>query len=142
MVPYRGMVIAEKDSVQQYDTFEAQIYVLKKNEGGRTKPITNKYIQQTFCGIWTINGCVLLDEGQNQLIMPGDTSSLKIWLRKPMVLKQGDRFSMREQRFTSLTGVVTACLPSVDQLLSGFNYTPPVRSGSKTEAKQKQSKKT
>lgn len=135
------MVIAEKDTVKQLDTFEAQIYVLKKSEGGRSKPITNKYIQQTFAGIWTMNGCVLLDDNQ-KILMPGDTATVKMWLRKPMVIKQGQRFSMREFRYTALTGVVTAPLESIDERLSGFNYTPIDRHGLLTEKQQKKRSKS
>lgn len=132
--------MVEKGTAEMVDTFEAQIYVLKKSEGGRSKPLTNKYIQQAFSGIWSMNACVLLDKS-TPLIMPGDTQTVKIWLRKPMVMKQGQRFAMREQQFTALTGKVTKFLPSHDEMLSGFNYTPLSAKSNMTEAAQKGKKK-
>lgn len=136
-VTFRGMVLGERGQLQQCDTFDAQVYVLTKGEGGRSKPITHKYIQQTFGGVWTIDGCVLLhDEKASPLIMPGDTSNVKLWLRKPMVLQKGQRFSMRENKFTALTGIVTATLPPHEEQLGGFNYMPATIAGRLTEAQQ------
>lgn len=110
--------------------------MLKKSEGGRSKPITNKYIQQIFSSVWSIDGCVLLDESV-PMIMPGDTQMVKIWLRRPMVLKQGQRFTMRENQITALTGKLTKVLPLNNELLSGFNYLPASHKTSLTEAQQK-----
>ncbi|XP_067931425.1 elongation factor Tu-like [Watersipora subatra] len=132
----RGMVLAEKDTVTQGDTFEAQIYVLKSSEGGRHQAITNKYMHQTFCGFWSLNSCLLLDDSQ-KMIMPGDTSTVKLFLRKPMVAKQGQRFSMREQKRTTVTGVITGQLESVGEKFQGFNYTPVNRTSYLTEKQQK-----
>ena len=118
------------------DTFEAQVYVLKKSEGGRSHPITNKYIQLLFASVWSMDGCVLLDDSI-PMIMPGETQNVRIWLRQPMVLRQGQRFTMRENKLTTLTGKLTKILPSHDEKLSGFNYRPPDRRGSLTIAQQK-----
>lgn len=126
------MVVAEKGTISQHDTFEAQVYVLKKSEGGRSKPIINRYIQQVFSSVWTINGCVLLDD--QPLVMPGDTSTVKLWLRKPMVLHQGQRFSMRENQFTSLTGRITKILEPHKEELLGFNVRPKSLTSNLTEA--------
>lgn len=130
---FRGMVIAAKDTVSQHDMFEAQVYVLKKGEGGRSKPITDRYIQPVFSSIWNMNGFVLLEK-ETPMIMPGDTSTVKLWLRKPMVLKKAQRFSMRENQFTSLTGVVTKLLHSEGAELEGFNIVPRSTTSNLTEA--------
>lgn len=128
------MVLAEKGTISQHDTFEAQVYVLKKAEGGRSKPIINKYMQQVFSNIWNMNGCVLLDEQRQPLVMPGDTSTVTMWLRRPMVIRQGQKFSMRENQFTSLTGRVTKILEPHDEQLIGFNAVPRATTSSLTEA--------
>ena len=126
--------MAEKGTVSQHDMFEAQVYVLKKGEGGRSKPITDRYIQPVFSSIWSMNGFILLENADTPMIMPGDTSTVKVWLRRPMVLKKGQRFSMRENQFTSLTGVVTELLDSDGAELEGFNVVPKSTTSSLTEA--------
>jgi len=82
----------------------------------------------------------MLDESSSPLIMPGDAAEVKMWLRRPMVLKQGQRFSLRENQFTALTGVVTEFLPSHDEELAGFTYMPRTTLSNMTEAQQKKAK--
>ncbi|XP_050401713.1 elongation factor Tu [Patella vulgata] len=116
----RGMFLCQTESFKQWDTFEAHIYVLTKAEGGRTKPLLHKYIQQMFNKTWNISCCILLPEDK-PMIMPGDTATVTILLRKPMILVEGQRFTVRENDITALTGVIIKTLPSLDLKLKGFN---------------------
>ncbi len=116
----RGMYLCVPDSLQQYDNFEAQIYVRMKSEGGRSKPIMNNYINQLFSDTWDI-ACLVSVAEDTLMVMPGDTGAVNILLRKPMIMKEGTRFIIRENQFTSITGIVTKCLPMSTRKISGFN---------------------
>ncbi|GAB1598872.1 uncharacterized protein LOC115211813 [Argonauta hians] len=121
----RGMFLAQPNTFKQYDVLEAQIYVLTSAEGGRSKPISHKYIQQLYSATWNISCCVYLPE-DTPLIMPGDTIKTKILLRKPMVFIEGQRFTIRENRITAITGIVLRPLTSGnEEKIPGFNYERP-----------------
>ena len=117
----RGMFIAQPGSVEQYDAFEAFVYVRTKGEGGRTKPITTNYINMMYVDTWSIACCVLLAPDQN-MVMPGDTTTATILLRKAMVLREGQQFFVRENQLTSITGIVTKVLPPTQTKITGFNH--------------------
>lgn len=120
----RGMFLVQTGSVKQHDTFEATIYVLTKSEGGRSKPITDQYIQNMFSKTWNIACCVKVFE-EKPMLMPGDSTTVQIILRKPMVLQLGQRFTVRENYITALTGIITKHLPPTDLKIVGFNYERP-----------------
>lgn len=117
---HRGMVLCKPESQHQHNHFEAHIYVRTRAEGGRSKPITTNYINQVFSDTWDIAGCMQLPEAMN-MAMPGDNLVCNIVLRKPMVLQVGTRFMIRENQFTSVTGVITKLLPDFTDKLVGFN---------------------
>ncbi|XP_041360784.1 elongation factor Tu, mitochondrial-like [Gigantopelta aegis] len=117
----RGMFLCEFGKFKQSDTFEAQIYVLTKAEGGRVKPLTDKYIQMMYSNTWNMSALVKLPDDK-AMVMPGDTTTCTILLRKPMVLDTGHRFTIRENKITALTGIITKTLPHLDLKMSGFNY--------------------
>jgi elongation factor Tu len=117
----RGMFVGLPESFQQCNSFEAQVYVITKQEGGRSKPITDKYIQVMYCNLWDIAACMKLPE-TNPMIMPGDAASGQFLLRKPMVFEVGQRFTMRENQLTTLTGVVTKLLGDSKEVIKGFNF--------------------
>ncbi|KAK7115941.1 hypothetical protein V1264_001719 [Littorina saxatilis] len=120
----RGMFLSEPGSMKQFETFEAQIYVLTKAEGGRSKPLMDQYIQMMYSNTWNISACVKLPENVD-MVMPGDTATVQILLRKPMVIKEGHRFTIRENSITTATGLMTKMLPPSDLKLPGFNYERP-----------------
>ncbi|XP_067664814.1 elongation factor Tu-like [Haliotis asinina] len=120
----RGMFFCHPDLFEQRDTFETQLYVLTKNEGGRSKPLTDKYIQMLFCNMWNISAMVKLPEGRD-MVMGGDTVTATVLLRKPMVFSVGHRYTIRENKLTALTGVITKVLPSLDIKIPGFNFERP-----------------
>ena len=115
----RGMFIAKPGSVSQYDAFEALIYIRTKSEGGRTKPITTNSINMMYVDTWSIACCLLLDQA---MVMPGDTTTATILLRKPMVLREGQPFFVRENQLTCITGMVTKLLPPTQLKVNGFNH--------------------
>ena len=86
-------------------TFEAEIYALTKEEGGRHTPFTSKYMPQFFFRTADINGRIELKEG-TQMVMPGDNASLTIELICPIAMAEGLRFALREGGRTVGAGVV------------------------------------
>ena len=118
----RGMFIAMPGVLKQTNFVESQIYALTQSEGGRTKPIMNNYMQIMFSNTWNLNCCLKLTE-ETQMIMPGDACKVNILLRTPMVLLEGQKFTIRENALTSISGIVTQMLPDSDEQIAGFNFT-------------------
>jgi elongation factor Tu len=117
----RGMMVSAVNSVQQTDHFEASVYMLKKNEGGRNKPILKGYSQSLFTKTMTIDALIQFKDDK-EMLMHGDYSNVNIVTRKPSVILPGDRFTIREgNTLTSLTGVVTKALPNSNLKIPGFN---------------------
>ncbi|RZB40422.1 elongation factor Tu, mitochondrial, partial [Asbolus verrucosus] len=110
----RGMVMAKPGTVKSYDHLESQVYILNKEEGGRSKPFTS-YIQlQMFCRTWDCAIQVIVPD--KEMVMPGEDSKLILKMMRPMVLEQGQRFTLRDGSQTLGTGVVTKILPSLTEL--------------------------
>lgn len=82
-----------------------QIYVLKKEEGGRERPIVQNYQPHLFSYTWDCGGRVTLAD--KEMLMPGEDGKINVKLFKPMVLERGQRFTIRDGTKTSGTGVVT-----------------------------------
>ncbi|XP_064609821.1 putative elongation factor Tu-like protein [Liolophura sinensis] len=120
----RGMFVVPPGSFKQTDCFQAKIYILTKSEGGRSKPLTDNYIQMIFCNTWNIACCLKLPSDKSML-MPGDTTTTNILLRKPMLVMPGQRFTIRENQITAITGIVTKLLPKTNEEIVGFNYSRP-----------------
>ena len=77
-----------------------------------------------FCDTWNQTCCIQLPE-ERQMVLPGDHCETEILLRKPMVLTTGTRFVVRENKITTITGLVTELLPNMKQKIKGFNWEPP-----------------
>ena len=120
----RGMFLCHPGALTQTNFIESQIYVLTRSEGGRSKPLLNNYMQIMFSNTWNLASCIKLAP-DTPMIMPGDTCKVNILLRKPMVLMKGQKFSIRENLSTSVSGVVTQSLPDSDELIPGFNFISP-----------------
>jgi elongation factor Tu len=105
----RGQVLAEPGSVRLHTRFEASVYVLSKSEGGRHTPFSTGFCPQFYFATARVTGCVELHEG-DEMAMPGDNVKLTVQLppRSPVVLKEGQRFVIREGGRTIGAGVVTA----------------------------------
>lgn len=107
----RGMVIAKPGSVQMVDHLEAQIYFLKKEEGGRKNPFITTTQSVLFCRTFDVSAWVNLTN--KDILLPGEDSHVTLKLRKPMVMEKGLRFTMRDGSHTIATGVVTNILPGL-----------------------------
>jgi elongation factor Tu len=103
---HRGQVLAAPGSVTPHTEFEGEIYVLKKEEGGRHTPFFKGYKPQFYIRTTDVTGEVTLPEG-TEMVMPGDTVSLKVSLVAPIALEDGQRFAVREGGKTVGAGVVT-----------------------------------
>jgi elongation factor Tu len=105
----RGQVLCKPGSIAQAKKFEAEIYALTKDEGGRHTPFTTHYRPQFFMRTADITGDVVLKEG-TEMIMPGDNATVDIELITSIPLEAGMRFNMREGGKTVGTGIVTKLL--------------------------------
>ena len=105
----RGMVLAAPGSITPHTKFEAQIYVLSKDEGGRHTPFFTGYKPQFYLRTTDVTGIVDLPEGV-EMVMPGDNIQGTAELIKPVALEEGVRFAIREGGHTVGAGVVTKVL--------------------------------
>ena len=105
----RGMVIAAPGSIKPHTRFMAEIYVLKKEEGGRHTPFFKGYRPQFYFRTTDVTGAVKLPDGV-EMIMPGDNTNLEIELITPIAMEQELRFAIREGGKTVGAGVVTEIL--------------------------------
>ena len=102
----RGQVLAKPGSVSTGSKFEAEIYALNKDEGGRHTPFMSNYRPQFFLRTADVTGDVKLKEG-TEMIMPGDNATVDVELITPIPIETGLRFNMREGGRTVGTGIVT-----------------------------------
>jgi len=102
----RGMVVAAPGSITPHTKFEAEVYVLKKEEGGRHTPFFNGYRPQFYFRTTDVTGTVTLPQGV-EMVMPGDNVNLTIELIYPIAMEEGLRFAIREGGRTVGAGVVT-----------------------------------
>lgn len=105
----RGQVLAKPGSVTPHTEFEAEVYVLSKEEGGRHTPFFKGYKPQLYIRTTDVTGEVILPEGI-EMVMPGDTINLKINLIAPVALEEKQRFAIREGGKTVGAGAVTKIL--------------------------------
>ncbi|MBR5735538.1 MAG: elongation factor Tu [Bacteroidales bacterium] len=105
----RGQVIAHPNTITPHQEFKAQIYVLKKDEGGRHTPFHNKYRPQFFIRTLDITGEITLPEG-TEMVMPGDNVEIKVELIYPVAINEGLQFAIREGGRTVGAGQVIGLL--------------------------------
>ena len=101
----RGMVLAKPGSIKPHTKFKGQIYVLKKEEGGRHTPFFNGYRPQFYFRTTDVTGVITLPEG-TEMVMPGDNITMDVELIHPIAIEQGLRFAIREGGKTVGAGVV------------------------------------
>jgi elongation factor Tu len=102
----RGMVLAKPGSIQPHTEFEGEVYVLRKDEGGRHTPFFAGYRPQFYVGTLDVTGSVELPESV-EMVMPGDNVNLKVELIVPVAVEAGSRFAIREGGRTVGSGVIT-----------------------------------
>ena len=105
----RGQVLCKPGSITPHTEFEAQIYVLSKEEGGRHKPFFNNYRPQFYFRTTDVTGSIKLPEG-TEMVMPGDNTAVTVELGKPIAMEEGLRFAIREGGRTVASGRVTKIL--------------------------------
>jgi elongation factor Tu len=103
---HRGQVLAKPGSVTPHTDFDAEVYVLGKDEGGRHTPFFSGYKPQFYIRTTDVTGEVTLPEGK-EMVMPGDTVTFKVKLVAPVALEQEQHFAIREGGKTVGAGVVT-----------------------------------
>jgi elongation factor Tu len=102
----RGMVVAKPGSITPHTKFMSQVYVLKREEGGRHKAFFNGYRPQFYIRTMDVTGSIKLPEGV-EMVMPGDDVNLEVELIVPVALEQGSRFAIREGGLTVGAGAIT-----------------------------------
>jgi elongation factor Tu len=102
----RGMVVAKPGSITPHTKFMSEVYVLKREEGGRHKAFFNGYRPQFYIRTMDVTGNIKLPEGV-EMVMPGDNVNLEVELIVPVALEQGSKFAIREGGLTVGAGVIT-----------------------------------
>mgnify|MGYP003646019349 FL=1 len=102
----RGMVICKPGSITPHTSFNAEVYILKKEEGGRHTPFHNNYRPQFYLRTTDVTGEIVLPAG-TEMVMPGDNISIRVDLIAPVAINQGLRFAIREGGRTVGAGQVT-----------------------------------
>jgi len=102
----RGMVLAVPGTITPHTEFKAEVYVLKKEEGGRHTPFFSGYRPQIYVRTTDVTGEIKLPEGV-EMVMPGDNANVEVSLIKPVALEKGQHFAIREGGLTVGAGVVT-----------------------------------
>jgi len=102
----RGMVLSKPGSIKPHTTFQGEVYILRKDEGGRHTPFFTGYRPQFFIRTMDVTGAVNLPEGV-EMVMPGDNVNLDIELIVPVALEEGSHFAIREGGRTVGAGVIT-----------------------------------
>ena len=105
----RGMVIAKPGSITPHTKFMAEVYVLRRDEGGRHKPFFPGYRPQFYIRTMDVTGSITLPEGV-EMVMPGDNVNMMVELIVPVALEQGSKFAIREGGLTVGAGVITKIL--------------------------------
>jgi len=105
----RGMVICKPKSVTPHAKFKAEVYILKKEEGGRHTPFHNNYRPQFYVRTTDVTGTIMLPDGV-EMVMPGDNLTINVELHQPIALNVGLRFAIREGGRTVGAGQVTEML--------------------------------
>ena len=105
----RGQVLAAPNSIHPHTKFEAEVYVLTKEEGGRHTPFFNGYRPQFYFRTTDVTGDIQLPEG-TEMVMPGDNATFTVTLITPIAMDEGLRFAIREGGRTVASGVVSKIL--------------------------------
>ncbi|HAA80255.1 MAG TPA: elongation factor Tu, partial [Thermoanaerobacter sp.] len=105
----RGQVLAKPGTIKPHTKFEAQVYVLTKEEGGRHTPFFNGYRPQFYFRTTDVTGVINLPDGV-EMVMPGDHVTIKVELITPIAMEEGLKFAIREGGRTVGAGVVSAII--------------------------------
>ena len=103
------MVLAKPGSITPHTRFMSEVYVLRKDEGGRHKAFFTGYRPQFYIRTMDVTGTITLPEGV-EMVMPGDSVNLRVELITPVALERGSKFAIREGGLTVGAGVITEVL--------------------------------
>jgi len=109
----KGMLLVKKGSVEPTNHFEAVCYFLTKSEGGRFKPFLSGYIQMLYVETWSTAFRLDIPRGEGDMVLPGDQANIKITILKSMPLFEGQKITLRENRQTVATGIVSKLLTPI-----------------------------
>jgi elongation factor Tu len=107
----RGMAVCKIGTIKQHDMFDAQIYILNKEEGGLAQPLVQEKMLTVFSKTWDSSGVVFIDG--KDLLMPSEDAKICMKLLKPMVVEKGQQFTVRLGNKTIGTGKVTDVKPNM-----------------------------
>lgn len=105
----RGMVLAKKGSITPHKRFKCEVYILRKDEGGRHKAFLTGYRPQFYIRTMDVTGTITLPDGV-EMVMPGDNVNLDVELITPVALEKGSKFAIREGGLTVGAGIITEVL--------------------------------
>src|SRR5690606_13083527 len=105
----RGMVLAKPGSITPHKKFRGEVYILRRDEGGRHKAFFSGYRPQFYIRTMDVTGTVTLPEGV-EMVMPGDNVNLEVELITPVALEKGSKFAIREGGLTVGAGSITEVL--------------------------------
>ncbi len=105
----RGMVLAKKGSITPHKAFKCEVYILRKDEGGRHKAFLTGYRPQFYIRTMDVTGTITLPDGV-EMVMPGDNVNLDVELITPVALEKGSKFAIREGGLTVGAGIITEVL--------------------------------
>ena len=106
-VAQKGMLVVKPGSVKPTNHFEAVCYFLTKSEGGRHKPVLSGYIQMLFVDTWSTAFRLDIPPSEGDMILPGDQATVKLSVLKNMPLFEGQKFTLRENKLTVASGIIT-----------------------------------
>lgn len=106
----RGQVLAKKGSIKPHKTFECEVYILTKEEGGRHKPFFSNYRPQFYFRTTDVTGTIVELPADVEMVMPGDNVKMKVDLIQPIAMTQNMRFSIREGGRTVGSGVISSII--------------------------------
>jgi elongation factor Tu len=103
----KGMLVVKPGSVKPTNHFEAVCYFLTKSEGGRHKPVLSGYIQMLYVDTWSTAFRLDIPASEGDMVLPGDQATVKLTVLKNMPLFEGQRFTLRENKQTIASGIIT-----------------------------------
>lgn len=109
----KGMLLVKPGSVKPTNHFEGTCYFLTKSEGGRSKPFLSGYIQMLYIETWVAPFRLDIPKEEGDMILPGDQATIKLTILKSMPLFVGQKFTLRENKQTVATGIISNLLPSI-----------------------------
>lgn len=109
----KGMLVVKPGSVKPTNHFEGTCYFLTKGEGGRNKPLLSGYIQMLYVETWVLPFRLDIPAEEGDMVLPGDQATIKLTVLKTMPLFVGQKFTLRENKQTVATGIISALLPPI-----------------------------